>query len=162
MARAHAAADSLTSGVIDRRPVTVHDRLRQSMRRRPARRQEISMSTYQELADRYIASWNEADPVARRRAIDELWAENARYVDPLAEAEGRDAIDATIAAVQGQFPGFTFRLVGAADGHHDQLRFTWELGPDGAEAPIVGFDVAIVDGDGRLETVLGFLDEVPA
>jgi hypothetical protein len=120
------------------------------------------MSTFQELADRFIASWNETDPAARRQAIDELWAENARYVDPLAEAEGRDAIDATIAAVQGQFPGFTFRLVGPTDGHHDQLRFTWELGPDGTEAPVVGFDVAIVDGDGRLETVLGFLDKVPA
>jgi hypothetical protein len=28
----------------------------------------------------------------------------------------------------------TFRLAGAVDAHHDQARFTWELGPDGADA----------------------------
>lgn len=66
-----------------------------------------------------------------------------------------------IAAVQAQFPAFAFRLVGPVDAHHDQLRFTWELGPAGAEAPIVGFDVAERDADGRLQTVLGFLDRVP-
>jgi hypothetical protein len=35
------------------------------------------------------------------------------YIDPLAVAEGRDAIAATIAPVQQQFPGFMFRLTGA-------------------------------------------------
>jgi hypothetical protein len=47
------------------------------------------------------------------------------------------------------------------DAHHDQLRFTWELGPAGQEAPVVGFDVAVVDGSGRIRTVLGLLDRVP-
>ena len=36
------------------------------------------------------------------------------------------------------------------------------LGPDGADAPVVGFDVAQRDGDGRLALVLGFLDKVPS
>jgi hypothetical protein len=118
-------------------------------------------TTFDDLAERYIATWNETDPAKRRQSIDELWAADARYVDPLAVAEGRDAIDATIAAVQGQFPGMTFRLAGPVDGHHNQARFTWELGPDGVEAPIVGFDVATTDGDGRLSQVFGFLDRVP-
>lgn len=120
------------------------------------------MSGFDDLAQRYIASWNETDPTARRRAVDQLYAENARYVDPLAVAEGREAIAATIEAVQGQFPGFGFRLAGPVDGHHDQARFGWQLGPEGAEAPIVGFDVVTTDGQGRLQTVLGFLDKVPA
>jgi len=34
--------------------------------------------------------------------------------------------------------------------------------PAGQEAPIVGFDVAVTDAAGRLQTVLGFLDKVPA
>ncbi|WP_152362024.1 nuclear transport factor 2 family protein [Microlunatus speluncae] len=114
------------------------------------------------LADRYLACWNDTDPVSRRAAVDELWAADARYTDPMVDAEGRDAIDATIGAVQQQFPGFVFRLAGPVDAHHQQLRFTWELGPEGADpAPIVGFDVATVDADGRLHTVLGFLDRVP-
>jgi SnoaL-like domain len=120
------------------------------------------MTTFEELAQRYIALWNETDPAARRRGVEELYSEDARYVDPLADARGREAIEQTIAAVQGQFPGFEFRLAGPVDGHHDTARFTWELGPAGAEAPIVGFDVAVTDGDGRLRSVLGFLDKVPA
>ncbi|MGC4770275.1 nuclear transport factor 2 family protein [Micromonospora sp. DT44] len=118
-------------------------------------------TSFDALAERYIAIWNETDPARRRTQIAEVWAPDARYVDPLTVAEGRDAIDATIAAVQGQFPGLTFRLAGPVDGHHDQVRFTWELGPDGVEAPVVGFDVAVLDGNGQLREVLGFLDRVP-
>ena len=120
------------------------------------------MSTHEQLAQRYIALWNETDPAARRRGIEELWSDDARYVDPLADAQGHEAIDRTIAAVQEQFPGFEFRLAGPVDGHHDLARFSCELGPAGAEAPIMGFDVAVTDGDGRLRSVLGFLDRVPA
>jgi hypothetical protein len=122
------------------------------------------MADFDELADRYIAAWNETDPAKRSRLVSDLWAEDARYVDPLVVADGRDAIDATIGAVQQQFPGFAFRLVGSVDGHHDQARFAWEFGPDreGGLAPVAGFDVAVVSEDGRLQTVLGFLDRVPA
>jgi len=120
------------------------------------------MTMFEDLAQRYIDAWNETDPVARRAAVDALFSEDARYVDPMALAQGREAIAATIGAVQDQFPGFVFRLAGPVDAHHDQARFTWELGPAGQEAPIVGFDVALTDGAGRLQTVLGFLDKVPA
>jgi hypothetical protein len=120
------------------------------------------MTTYDDLAQRYIDTWNETDPDARRAAVDQLYTEDARYIDPLAAADGRDAIAAMIGSVQEQFPGFVFRLAGTVDGHHNQARFGWELGPAGAEAPIVGFDVAVADADGRIQTVLGFLDKVPA
>jgi len=56
----------------------------------------------------------------------------------------------------------SFRLGGAVDTHHDQARFTWELGPAGADPVVIGFDVAQRDADGRLALVLGFLDKVPA
>lgn len=120
------------------------------------------MSMFDEVAQRYIDAWNETDPSALRAAVDELYSPDARYVDPLAVAEGRERLAATIAAVQGRFPGFVFRLVGPVDGHHDQARFGWQFGPPGEEAPIAGFDVAVIDAQGRLQTVLGFLDKVPA
>lgn len=41
----------------------------------------------------------------------------------MAVATGRDAIDATIGAVQGQFAGLTFALTGPVDAHHHQARF---------------------------------------
>ena len=111
---------------------------------------------------RYLACWNETDPAARRQLIDSTWAPAASYTDPLVQARGRDEIDATIAAVQGQFPGFVFSLAGPVDAHHQQARFTWGLGPEGAEPVVIGFDVAVTDDSQQIVTVLGFLDKVPA
>ena len=124
------------------------------------------MPDFTKLAEQYIATWNETDPSARRALIDEVWAADGRYTDPLADVAGRDQIDAVIAAAQAQFEGMTFRLAGPVDAHHDQARFTWELGTfppgsAGGTALVVGFDVAKLDADGRLALVLGFLDRVP-
>jgi hypothetical protein len=120
------------------------------------------MSDINDTVERYIEAWNETDPAARRAAVDALTTPDVTYIDPIAVAEGADAFDATIAAVQGQFPDFTFRLAGAPDAHHDQARFTWELGPAGGEALVVGFDVVLLAPDGRIRAVHGFLDKVPA
>lgn len=114
-----------------------------------------------DITTRYLACWNESDPATRRKLVEDVFAPDASYVDPMVEAYGIDAIDATIAAVQAQFPGFGFTPIGAPDAHHNQVRFSWGLGPDGAEPPVVGSDVAVTDGDGRITTVLGFLDRVP-
>ena len=115
----------------------------------------------QDIIQRYLDCWNETGAEARRKLIEQVWAPDARYTDPLAEAEGRAAIDATIAAVQGQFPGFVFTLAGAVDAHHRQARFTWNLAPAGAEPVVVGSDVALANPDGQLTAVYGFLDLVP-
>lgn len=119
------------------------------------------MTDFEAIASQYIVAWNTTDDDARRAAVRELWAEDATYVDPIVAARGHAQVDATIAAVQAQFPTFRFRLVGTVDGHHNQCRFRWELGPEGADAPIAGSDVAVVDDDGRVASVLGFLDRVP-
>jgi hypothetical protein len=55
-----------------------------------------------------------------------------------------------------------FAPAGPVDAHHQQARFSWTLGPAGAEAPVAGFDVVVTDEDGRIKTVLGFLDRVPS
>ncbi|GLY70132.1 nuclear transport factor 2 family protein [Amycolatopsis taiwanensis] len=119
------------------------------------------MTDYTDIAQRYLATWNETDPAARRALVDELYTVDGRYVDPLVDAEGRDAIDATLAAVQAQFAGMVFSLGGSVDGHHDVARFTWNLGPAGAEPIVVGFDVVALTEDGRIRQVHGFLDKVP-
>ena len=111
---------------------------------------------------RYLDCWNETDPAARRKLIGAVWAPDAEYIDPMAEAHGRDAIDATIGAVQDQFPGLVFTLAGPVDAHHQQARFTWGLGPQGGEPLVIGFDVAVTAGNGQIVSVLGSLDKVPA
>lgn len=111
---------------------------------------------------RYLDCWNETDPVARRKLIDEVWAADAEYTDPLAEARGREAIDATITAVQTQFPGLVFTQAGTPDAHHRQVRFRWHLGLEGGEPLVEGFDVALTDEQSKITRVLGFLDKVPS
>jgi hypothetical protein len=120
------------------------------------------MSDVNELVQRYLAAWNETGAAERRAVLAEVFAEDAVYTDPLVTVQGRDGLDATIAAVQAQFGGLVFSLGGAVDTHHDIARFTWHLGPEGAEPVVIGFDVAVIGEDGRITQVLGFLDKVPA
>jgi hypothetical protein len=119
------------------------------------------MTVTHQLVDRYLQGWNETDPLRRRALIENTYAEHASYVDPMVEAHGWEAIDATIGAVQDMFPGHAFRLAGEVDAHHDTARFQWHLLPPGANEPlVVGFDVVALD-DGRIRRVHGFLDKVP-
>ncbi|MDT4927066.1 MAG: hypothetical protein QOG01_4779 [Pseudonocardiales bacterium] len=114
-----------------------------------------------DLIENYLACWNETDAAARRALLAQHWTEDATYVDPVVEVAGRDALHATIGAVQQQFPGFVFTQAGPLDAHHGQARFTWGLGPTDAEPIVIGFDVVLTAEDGRIKTVLGFLDRVP-
>jgi hypothetical protein len=119
------------------------------------------MSEYENAAQRYIDSWNETEPAKRRLLIDELYTSDATLTDPLTSVAGPAAIDELVAGVQAQFSGLRFSL-GAVDGHHNLTRFTWFLGAPGAEEPLViGFDVLVL-AEGRISTVHGFLDKVPA
>ena len=116
----------------------------------------------QEIIDQYIAAWNEADAGKRLGLVESLWAADGSYTDPLADVRGPDAIAGLMGAAQQQFPGFVFALGGPLDANHNQGRFTWHLGPAGAEPVVIGFDVVVLDDDGRIASVHGFLDQVPS
>jgi SnoaL-like domain len=114
------------------------------------------------LVDRYIAAWNEPDADARRSAVADVWVEDGRYVDPLADVTGHTAISDLIGAVQAQAPGHVFQLLDSPDGHHDFVRFGWALVPESGGEPLaVGRDVARTREDGRFGGVVGFLDKAP-
>ncbi|MEJ8854073.1 nuclear transport factor 2 family protein [Variovorax robiniae] len=112
------------------------------------------------IAQRYIALWNETDAARRQQMLESGWAEDARYVDPMGQASGREEISSMIGVVHAHYPGFRFALAGKADAHGDNLRFSWTLGPSGAADLIQGTDFARLD-DGKLQSVTGFLDKVP-
>ena len=116
----------------------------------------------QEIIERYLEAWNETDASARRELVAALWAADGSYTDPLADVRGPDAIASLMGAAQQQFGGLTFTLGGPADTNHNQARFTWHLGPDGGEPVVIGFDVVVLDAAGRIASVHGFLDKVPA
>ncbi|WP_435741803.1 nuclear transport factor 2 family protein [Nocardioides sp. SYSU DS0663] len=115
-----------------------------------------------ETVTRYLDTWNATDDSARVELLARHWTDDCVYVDPVAEARGREAVGAAIGSVHAQFPGFEFTLVGDLDAHHRQVRFQWGLGPAGEEPLVIGFDVVVVDADGRIHDVRGFLDKVPS
>ncbi|MFZ2173342.1 MAG: nuclear transport factor 2 family protein [Rhodococcus sp. (in: high G+C Gram-positive bacteria)] len=119
------------------------------------------MNDFDTLVQAYLAIWNETDTDKRDAMVAELWADDGRCVDPIGAAEGPGAVSALIRSVQQQFDGMRFELAGDVDAHHDQARFTWELGPVGGDALVVGFDVLERDQAGKVRLVLGFLDKVP-
>jgi hypothetical protein len=121
------------------------------------------MTQVTDLVGRYLAAWNENDDDARRASVAAVWAHDGCYLDPMAEVTGHDQISALIGAVQQQLPGHIFRLLDGVDAHHNVARFSWELVPvDGGESIAEGFDVAVIDDDGRIGSVLGFVDKAPA
>jgi hypothetical protein len=118
-------------------------------------------SALEGLVDSYIAAWNARDAGDRAALVARTWTPDATYADPLMSGAGHAGIDAMIAAAQGQYPGLIFSRRGAPDVHGDNLRFSWDLGPQGGPPMAGGTDFAVVEG-GRIRTVTGFLDFAPA
>jgi hypothetical protein len=112
------------------------------------------------IARAYLETWNETDDARRRSLIASHWAADATYADPLMAATGAEQIAGLVGAVHQRFPGFRFKPTGAPDGHGQYVRLSWSLGPEGAEPPIEGSDVVMVD-DGRIRQVIGFIDRAP-
>ncbi|GAA3148721.1 nuclear transport factor 2 family protein [Streptomyces echinatus] len=120
------------------------------------------MSIYTTAVARYFEAWNATDPDALAKAVAAAWTEDGTYTDPLADVRGHEQIAAVVQAAHEQFPGFEFRQTGDADGNHHIARFSWELvsTADGS-APVAGSDVITLSEDGRITSVLGFLDRLP-
>ncbi|MEV8540558.1 nuclear transport factor 2 family protein [Streptomyces sp. NPDC051572] len=123
----------------------------------------VNTDRYESAVARYFEAWNAGEPEALAKAVAAAWSVEGTYTDPLAAVTGHTEIAGLIAGAHEQFPGFAFRPLGAVDGHHNTARFAWELVSEAdGSAPVAGFDVITLDGDGRIRSVLGFLDRVPA
>jgi len=120
------------------------------------------MDNLTELIDRYIAMWNETDAERRRELIARTWTEEACYLDPILQGEGQAGIDTMVRGVHERFPGHRFRRTSDPDAHHDRVRFSWELAPEGGAPVVSGTDFAVVGKGDRLKTVTGFFDHVSA
>ena len=64
-------------------------------------------------------------------------------------------------AVQQKFPGYRFMPHGSVDSHGPYLRFSWALADARGVALARGTDVATLSDDGRLQSVIGFIDQAP-
>jgi hypothetical protein len=110
----------------------------------------------------YVAAWNEPDPANRKALLEQAWADDGIYIDPVTDVKGRDGLDATIAGFHAQQPGARIDVTSGIDRHHNQVRFKWDfVGADGKVA-ISGIDVGEIAPDGRLARIVGFWADPPA
>jgi hypothetical protein len=121
----------------------------------------MNMTEAETIGRRYIETWNETDAVRRHTLLSQLFAEDATFVDPVLKGDGLAGIDTVMAQVHQRYPDHRFALVGKPDGFGDYVRLSWALGPEGREAPIKGTDFLSLE-HGRLKSVTGFFDQLPA
>lgn len=111
-----------------------------------------------EFARRYLDDVsNEPDAGRRRRAIEELFAEDVRYSDQDGVVEGREAFIRRIDELAAMMsPGSLFTLSRPAQAVDDAIVFHWRLGEPGAEPSLSGIDIAVRGPQGihRLYAVL--------
>jgi hypothetical protein len=118
------------------------------------------METTLTTIDNYLAALNETDPERRAELVEQAWAPDGTYLDPMLEATGRAGMVELAGTVHAAYPGHTFRRTTEIDGHHDLVRFGWELvAPDGSRT-VAGIDVADLAQDGRLQAVRAFFGEL--
>lgn len=130
---------------------------------------EATAESVDVVIDAYVATWNETDPARRRAGIAAAWAPSGTYRDPVMASDGPAGIDAMLAGVQARFPGFVLKRTSRVDAHNGPLggpegsyvRFGWSLGPASGPSVVEGVDFCTLAPDGRLASVVGFIDKAP-
>lgn len=112
------------------------------------------------LVDAHLAAFSAPDAASRRALVEQAWAPEGHFADPLFAATGHDEIDALAASVPGLYPGHVFTRTSGIDLHHDHARYAFAFtAPDGTVV-VDGVEVARVGAEGRLAQVVGFFGEV--
>ena len=129
-----------------------------------------------ELADRYLAVWNEADADKRRASVEALWTAAGRHIlqpteDVLKEAagigvtvtfeaQGHDEVEARIRLAYEEFvagAGCTFKRAGTAMRLRDMLKIDWTMVDVEGTVAAAGTGVLLLDGTGRIRRDYQFI-----
>lgn len=139
---------------------------------------DVNNNTAQELANRYVAVWNEPDAGARRKAVEALWAEDGVHlleppeeivkrateigVAAALEARGHAELTNRVTTAYGEFvaPGqYEFVPHGQAAVLGDLVKLRWAMVPaGGGEALAIGIDLLLLAPDGRIRTDYQFIE----
>lgn len=115
-----------------------------------------------ELANQYVAVWNEPDALKRRRDIEQLWAQDGLHFTPTREVKGYDALEARVEEAHNTYvrdQGFVFRVSGDPLGHHGVIKFSWVMVDPKSEAiSTAGSDVLHLDESGYITTDHQFIE----
>lgn len=108
----------------------------------------------QQLADRYVAVWNETNPAARRDAIAQLWLPDGVHYVTTREVRGYAALEERIIGSHNKNvrdAGHVFRAVKNAQALHGVVTFNWEMiRPATGEVLAIGLEFLQIDADGRI------------
>jgi hypothetical protein len=134
--------------------------------------------TNTQLADRYVALWNEPDPDRRGRMVAELWTEDGRHIlEPpqeiheiaarpgiamtaILEARGYEEIEARAASAYEHWvgsEGLSFRGRDDADRLGDVVKLHWEAVAKDGTVFGVGLSFLVLAADGRIERDYTFI-----
>lgn len=108
---------------------------------------------FNQIAERYVASWNETDPVVRRKLIDELWSQDGTYYNRFFIASGRDMIEQSVTGAHNEYfnKGFFFKSQNNAYGHHKGVKFGWVMiSRDTGEVDTFGEEFVILDDEDQI------------
>ncbi len=132
-----------------------------------------------QLADRYMALWNEPDADRRRRMIAELWTEDGsqilqppREMREIAaspgiglaatlEARGHTELEARATASYDHWvgsEGLSFRGRDDAERLGEVVKFHWDAITNEGQTAAVGLNVLVLAADGRIERNYTFVD----
>jgi hypothetical protein len=136
------------------------------------------MSEPKQLADRYMALWNEPDADRRRRTIAELWTEDGRHLlqppeeiravaarpgvglTATLEARGYEEIEARVASAYEHWvgsEGLSFRGRDDAERLGDVVKLHWEAVAKDGEVVAVGLSFLVLAANGRIERDYTFI-----
>ena len=139
---------------------------------------EISSRRAAELAEKYVALWNEPDADRRRRMIAELWAEDGRHIlqppqeiraiaarpgialTAILEARGHEEIEARAASAYEHWvgsEGLSFRGRDDADRLSDVVKLHWEAVAKDGSVFAVGLSFLVLAADGPIERDYTFI-----
>ncbi|MBX3658089.1 MAG: nuclear transport factor 2 family protein [Ramlibacter sp.] len=117
-------------------------------------------------ADRYIALWNEPDPVQREASIAALWLPDGSHHVRTQQAQGHEALARRVTGAYEKNVrdlGFCFRRAGAVQALHDSLMFHWHMvRPGQPQVEALGLEFLRLSADGRIATDYQFILPTPA
>jgi SnoaL-like domain len=105
--------------------------------------------------------FGENDPVRRRKAIDEIFTQDAVFYDPKGGVcRGRDEIHSIASELRVTHRDFRYQPIGEPEEVGNGGRVRWTEGRPG-EAPAVAGTDFIVARDGRIAAIYLFFDKLP-
>ena len=105
--------------------------------------------------------FGENDPARRRAAIDEIFAEDCVFYDPMGGVyRGRDEIDRVAGEIRATHSDFEYRPIAEPEELGNAGRVQWVEGRP-SEAPAVAGTDFIIARDGRIAALYLFFDRLP-